>query len=538
MYGRPPVPQAGESRIDLTPVLPPPPFLGLPDQFTQWRPGQDHAVEHLLTSEYRFDAMVMPTGSGKSLMYITLALMSGERCLVLTSTNPLTDQLMEDFGDLCVHVRGKSHYRCRKIGHGVTCDRGPCNYGISCSYKDTGCEYFDQVRKAAAAQIVVTNYAFWIYNNKARLDAGQGDGETIGRFGLLVCDEAHDCPDRVADAFTVRLSRRNEVEKYLLQNYLWTDDRRDTLGWAREAHGEADRIYKDAKSASRMERTFQAAQAKRKLKQIIRALTGDGENVVVVPEKKWGVMRVALAWPFDRAEDVMFTGIPHIVFTSATVRGKTMQMLGVDPDQYQLKEYPHIIPQDRRMLYHIPTIRLNFRTKPVEFRTWLTRIDQLIRGREGNGIIHTVSYYRRDEILKRSKYRDRMMSHDTKTAAQVIEAFKGMAGEGKILVSPSVTTGYDFPYDTARWQIIGKIAYPDTSDPIIKERCNRDDTYGPYSAMQTLVQTVGRIVRAEDDRGDSFIIDDNIKWFIRKYADFAPQWFMGSYQALGGVPQS
>jgi ATP-dependent DNA helicase DinG len=519
--------------------LPPPSTFGITG-FDTWRKGQDQAANGLVLSPSKYDMMVCPTGFGKSLMYITAAVLSGKRTLILTSTNGLLDQLLSDFGDLCAVIKGKSNYRCRKIGHGVGCDRGPCNWGQSCAWKDGGCHYYDAVSAARSADIVISNYAYWVYNNKARDGGGRGDeAGAIGEFEWLVCDEAHDVTDRVADAYTVRFSKRNDVERYLLQGYHWTDDHADVMVWAKQALGEADRIYKDAKRDNKTERTFQASNAKRKLRDVVRqiATDTDGSNTVIVPEKKYGVLRVAVAWPFDKAQSVLFRESEKIIFTSATVRPKTVQMLGVDADSVEctLHEYPHIIPQHRRMLYHIPTLRLNYRTSDVEMRRWLTRIDQIIKPRrDRNGIIHPVSYSRRNLILKRSKYSNIMMSHGTKDAAQVIELFKEQTG--RVLVSPSVTTGYDFPYDTCRYQIIGKIAYPDTSDPVTKARCTLDDEYGPYIAMQTLVQTVGRPVRAEDDWAESFIIDDNIKWFVWRYERFAPQWFMGSYKSVGSVP--
>jgi Rad3-related DNA helicase len=536
-------PGGGSTTGSTQPVLPPPTFFDLPEKFSEWRVNQSQAVQDIAMCSTRFMTFVGPTGVGKSLIYIAAAVASGERTLVLTSTNPLLEQIMEDFGDLCVPIKGKSNYRCRQLGHDITCDKGPCNYGQSCQWRDSGCKYFDQVRKAARAEIVITNYAFWIYNNKARLGAEEGEQGGIGDFGMLICDEAHDSPNKVADAYQVTFSTRNEIEKYLLQTYSWKEDRRELSGWVREAKYEVEGLYKDAKAAGRTERTFQAATAKRKLKECSEILNSDGSgsNTVVVADKKWGKLRVAVAWPFDRSMQVLFRSIPKVVFTSATVRSKTVEMLGVDIEECTLVEYPHIIPIERRMLYHIPTIRLNFRTKDIEMQKWLTRIDQIAKPRLGtNGIVHPVSYARRNMILKASKYSSRMMSHGKKDLAEVIEQFKSYpfhADDGRILVSPSVTTGYDFPGDTARWQVIGKIAYPDTSDPVTKERCKRDDEYGPYVAMQTLVQTVGRIVRGADDWGESFIIDDNIGWFMQRYDRFAPGWFTGSYRRLTGVPQ-
>lgn len=519
------------------PVLPAPPTFGLSEQFDKWRVGQDQAVQEIVLDENRFHIFVGPTGFGKSLVYVCAAVLSGMRTLILTSTNALSHQIMEDFGDLCVQVKGKANYRCRKIGHGVMCDRGPCNYRVPCSWKDSGCEYYDQVRKAGQAQIVVTNYAYWIYNLKSAQAGGENAEVLVGDFGLIVCDEAHDAPNKVADAFEVRFSTRNSVESYLMQDMEWEDDRRKFQAWASGALVEAQRVLGEAKRDAKIERAYQASNAVRKLRDALKICREQDEsNVIIVPEKKWGVFRVAMAWPFDRAHDVLFSKAKKVVLTSATVRQKTVGMLGVDPEQCTLMEYPHIIPQHRRMLYHVPAVRMNFRTTELEMRQWMTVADQIMRPRvQWNGIFHSVSYARRNYVLSRSRHSELMMSHGRKDAQEVIERFKGE--RGRILVSPSVTTGYDFPYDTCRWQIIGKIAYPDTSDLVTKERCKRDEEYAPYVAMQTLVQTVGRIVRAEDDWGESFIIDDNAKWFLWKFAHFAPDWFNGSYKSVTGVPK-
>jgi Rad3-related DNA helicase len=234
---------------------------------------------------------------------------------------------------------------------------------------------------------------------------------------------------------------------------------------------------------------------------------------------------------------VLFRDAERVLLTSATVRPKTATMLGVADSDYRLMEYPHIISQDRRLMYHIPCVRMNYRTNPTQLKTWLVKADNIIRSRgDRNGIFHTVSYKRRDMVMKHSGHGHKLMTHNARDAQSQLDAFRSPP-YGKVLVSPSMTTGYDFPYDAARYQIIGKIAFPDTSDPITKARCKLDDDYSPYVAMQTLVQTTGRIVRAADDWGETFIIDDNIRWFIHQYAAFAPDWFKGSYRSVRVIPQ-
>jgi len=241
-------------------------------------------------------------------------------------------------------------------------------------------------------------------------------------------------------------------------------------------------------------------------------------------------------WPKAYTNDVLFLDVDKIMLTSATVCEKTTQMLGVDPYLNDLMEFPHSFPLKNRMLYHIPTVRLNIRATELDIREWTRRIDQILRHRlDRKGVIHTVSYERRNHVLTQSQYRDLMVTHDTATAIKTVSRFKN-AEAPCFLISPSMTTGYDFPDDTCRLQILGKVAYPDTRNKIVKARCQEDKNYGAYIAAQQLVQAVGRGVRSKQDWCENFIIDDNIKWFMPKYREFMPQWFREAYKSVKTIP--
>ena len=107
----------------------------------------------------------------------------------------------------------------------------------------------------------------------------------------------------------------------------------------------------------------------------------------------------------------------------------------------------------------------------------------------------------------------------------------------KILLSPSVTTGYDFPYDDCRYQILGKLPYPDTRDPLTKARAKGDKEYTAYVTMQALMQSCGRSVRSADDFAENFIIDDNILWFMSSFGHFATQWFRQAFKSSRLIPE-
>ena len=65
-----------------------------------------------------------------------------------------------------------------------------------------------------------------------------------------------------------------------------------------------------------------------------------------------------------------------------------------------------------------------------------------------------------------------------------------------MLVSPSVTTGWDFP--EADYLIIAKIPYPDTQPKVVKARIEEDKEWAAFTAMETLIQEAGRGSRCFD----------------------------------------
>jgi Rad3-related DNA helicase len=198
-------------------------------------------------------------------------------------------------------------------------------------------------------------------------------------------------------------------------------------------------------------------------------------------------------------------------------------------------DYPHTFPTENRLVVHVPTVRMNHKTDRDGLKLWLSRIDQIIdKHITQNGIIHTVSYARRNMVTERSRHRERMLTHGSRDAEAAVARFKR---DGGILVSPSVATGYDFPGDQARWQIIGKLPYPDTRNRLVAARCRADTDYAAYVAMMEMVQASGRIVRSEDDWGLTIVIDNNVDdWFMRQYGWLAPKWFREAYRRSVVIP--
>ena len=167
---------------------------------------------------------------------------------------------------------------------------------------------------------------------------------------------------------------------------------------------------------------------------------------------------------------------------------------------------------------------------------WLGRMDQIIAGRgDRKGIIHSVSYQRRDEIMKGSAYAKWMVGNNPEDTAATMEWFKA-SKPPLILVSPSVTTGYDFPGQDCEYQIISKVPYPDTRPKVMQARAKADPLYGPYLTVQTLIQSTGRGMRYPEDQCENMLVDDHISWMLASHRDQFTDWWLKLYHRANMIP--
>lgn len=514
-------------------ALPAPYRLGAPAQYKRWRKGQDELLGQALDSKKRFVALVLPTGSGKSLMNVCAHLLTGYRAAILTSTRALQAQYAEGFPGTLSDVKGASNYICdydafhppdNRLGLGRaprsrTCDDAPCHNGIPCKGRSAGCQYFDAVRAAKASEAPNTNYQYWM--------AAHAYSDGLGRVELLALDEAHNAPDELSRFLRIEINAAavhragGSIERF-----------GKMAAWARWAAALKKKLAVPDDEAVRKGATAPSKELRELNKQLtaLAAIEGDW----IVDNYRSSGPAFEPVWPAPYAERMLFRGARKVLLTSATLRPKHMELLGVKPEDYELIEAASTFPIDKRRVMIVPGIKVTNRSSYAELRQWVEAIDCIIDDRtDRKGILHTVSYDRAAFLMQHSRHRALMVTHRRDNTAQCVAMFKATR-RPCILVSPSMTTGYDFPHDECRYQIITKIAFPDSRDPFMKARSKRDKLYGFFLAMTDLVQAAGRGNRAVDDWCETFIVDENARWFCWHYSRFAPKSFVESVEYRRG----
>jgi Rad3-related DNA helicase len=541
--------------------------LGLPEKFTEFRPHQAELAFEVAQSSARFSLLSAPTGTGKTIVCATVArLMDVKRTLVLVGTKGLQAQWAHDFQTLgLVDIKGQSNYKCLALNRGgelesygapgTTCNDAPCKVGVYCSLKHvSGCLYYDTVKAASRASIVVTNYAYWLTIGR------HADPLAIGQFDLLVCDEAHDADSWLSDACVVNL-KKDEVRSLLSLALPPIDEGVAVWAeWAREAAIIAAERCVALKAELSEPGAWRGGQRRTATRNLLKltSLRRDLDELALAhawragegPEKDlrlpgmqvdWVAQhtdqgaKFTPVWAHPYAESYLFRGVKKVVLSSATLTPSITKYLGIPNEESEWHESRSWFDPRRRPVIYVPTTRVDMRMNEGQVRQWINKIDTVVGARlDRKGIIATVSYARANEILKRSKHAGVMMTHSSRDTRQVVEEFKG-ADAPRVLVSPAMVEGWDFPGSQCNYIIIAKLPFGDGRDPVEKARRKSDKEWSNYTTALTLVQTCGRGKRSEDDLCEIFIIDDHWVWFKRSTP--FPKWFQVAWKEFATVPK-
>jgi Rad3-related DNA helicase len=503
--------------------------LNFPEQFTSLRPAQEQAIEHVLTSTKRFPCIGAPPGVGKSALAWALANILGGKTVILTATLGLQDQYLEDFASAgLLDIRGRSNFRCWEGGN--------CETGLQLGCRERlQCPYSVAARAWWQAEIGVANYAWWM-----AVTALPNSQNAVSGVNTLICDEAHLADEWLSRSLDFWIGERECRFAGLDVRTMGEDcvewNKRGGEIWA--AAIDKLTFMKDKLSGmSQNAKTAAAKDLKRAEGFVDRAAKLakiEASNWVVTKDEgndDGRLWRFECIWP-GRYREQLFQGIERVVLMSATLRPKTMQLLGISSKDYDFREWGRQFPAKNGPVIWVPTtrVRADERMSPEDKRMWLDRHVELAQSRDDRkGLAHTKSYGRAKEVSEylRSAGCHVEMNGKDPDSPNAREAFdRHVRGpHNSILVSPSFGTGWDFKGKRAEWQAISKIPLPDMRSKLMQARRERDGGYEDYLAAQELVQQTGRVVRSETDRGETFILDDTVRWWAKKAEQYLPKWW-------------
>jgi Rad3-related DNA helicase len=475
--------------------------LSLPPRFDRFRQTQREALDWFQSSDSAVMAAQLATGSGKTLFAAAAAALTGGKATYLVATKALQAQVLRDFEVSGMRdIRGRANYECNAYKN---CDDG---FDNECSRAQTdACPYTRAVTAAQQSLLPETNYAYWLYSQGVRNKAFEDTQ-------LLICDEAHNIESQLSGFASVKVYAREHDLKLqsdwpisgVMQPETggsYETPEVGTANWLRmwavgkiEEIGDSDKDDKDP------------------LSDRCRRIAKMGPNWV---------------WQFDDRGHVtfepvrlsgfvtrLFAGVPRVLLMSASLSEFTLKLL-LPPDlAYEYRAWPPVFPQDHAPVYHIPTVKLNWKSTDEDYKQVIAAADAIMDNRsDRKGIIHTVSYARSRRAIEHSRHRDKFIWNETGSMlSDSLDKFRNSSkGPGTVLVTPSVEEGFDFPASECEYQIVLKFPFPNETQRVIKERCAQIPGYRLHYAAQKIVQMRGRPIRSYHDRAEMFVLDNAVR---------------------------
>ncbi len=530
---------------------------------TAFRQNQEETIDKLIDfmedDSKRYFLCEAPTGSGKSLIALTLSryLKSEKKqsCFITSSKNILLDQYAKDYDKFISIIKGKSNYPCLALPK-TTYEDAPCQSQnkFKCQY-NSECPYKCALKQALTDPIVFTNLYFLLL-----------EMEYARRFekrDLLIIDEAHSIESILIDYRTVSytetcIKRINEIldriktstfSTYRLVkssykgNYetisadelknIDTDNLNEVDNLLRKIYnfldilfgvmrGMDDELDVDKLSKKELEEYKQYIKDYNYIRNLNTKIDNYFDNKkesewICVPyfAKKTKKHTGFELKPIDAtglAQSVLHKIANKVIFMSATIGDKEMfcKSIGIDSSNTDYLSLKSDFPKENRPIYCSYVGNYNIQTKDEYLKNSISYIDKIIESHPNmKGIIHTSNYQDADYIYQHSKYGKRILVHTSKDRNLIINQF--LKSNDKILCSPSCYEGLDLKDDLARFQIIFKIPWGNLGDRLIKKRMSKNkDWYINTTAIQ-FCQAVGRAIRSKNDWANTFILDQSFE---------------------------
>lgn len=185
-------------------------------------------------------------------------------------------------------------------------------------------------------------------------------------------------------------------------------------------------------------------------------------------------------------------------------------------------------PKVNRPIYFKDTYKVDTSHKMWDqnFNSMIAKIKSVMEiFDDAKGLIHTPSYQASLTIFNALKSTGRVLTH-TKDDFQTVLGDFYKSEEPKVLLSPVCQQGVDFKYDRARFQIVLRVPYANTSDAFVDHKVKNDFPWYNYQALVVFGQQIGRVNRAEDDFGVTVLMDERFGKFLSRNRNVLPKWLM------------
>lgn len=517
------------------------------------RPQQSFVLDRLvefIDSDERMLVVEAGTGVGKSAIAACLAGYIDSRSIapvgqieyqrgayVLTSQKILQDQYIRDFST-AADLRSSANFSCA-YGPGETCGQTSRLFSISRKRGASvepcpSCPFRAAKDKFVSSPLGVTNYAYFM---SEVVYAGE-----LPRRRLLVLDEAHNVESEMrrwarfdldeAAAAEVGVvfpfkSSRNVAIEWLTEEYKPAltalidsiSDRIERLSNKKKPAGKG--IQRLAEEYDRLDRHICA------LNRVLGSDdAGANKDMLVNWEERQDGKRSISVQPLDAgaiARDILYPMGMYVLLMSATVLEKDsfFRSAGLGGGGFISQQTP-FDPKSFGITYR-PVGRMARSSIQKTLPEMRKAVERILREHpEEKGIVHC-SNYEVARTIGGISSRRLLVQTSAKDREDIIRRHL-QSREPTVIVSPSMMEGLDLEGDLGRFQVICKVPFPHMGDPVVEAKMS-DRKWYAWCTARTLIQSVGRCVRNQEDSTRTYILDESFGPFYVEWAHMFPDYF-------------
>ena len=520
--------------------------------FEKPREQQRIAIDAGITAlrEKKFFVLQAGTGVGKSAIGLTVAKFINNELSnnedysnganFLTTQKVLQKQYVKDFSrEGMVSIESSANFNCRHHKQNTcaqsmrvlkTATKGS-RFWNTCVFK---CPYKNAKREFIDSEIGITNFPYFLAEtNYAR---------KILPKNILVIDEAHNAADELGKFIEIAITEKFSKD-FLKISMPEMSTHKKAIDWINQEY-----FPKLVQKFQHMEKTLDDLNLSSKLSEfeslarqfelIDKHLCKLRRFLEVHSRDNWTFTNVEAFGkksrriefkPIDVApfsENMLFSYGRKVILMSATIldKQKFCEMLGIPMDDCEFISIESPFETKKRPILYFPVGKMGYKDIDSTLPKLKEAVEKIIENHKGEkGIVHCHTF-KIANYLNENVRSNRTLIHDSSNRELILKRHIN-SKKASVLLSPSMTEGIDLVGQASRFQIICKIPFPYLGDQLVKKRMNKWDWWYPMQTVKTIIQSVGRSVRNENDYAVTYILDGGWDYFYAKHRRLFPEDF-------------
>ena len=494
------------------------------------RPQQVEIIDEIsgaLGSGYENIILEAGTGIGKSAIATTVVRMVSDS-YILTMTNQLQNQYLDDFNYILTEIKGRNNYICNYGGY---CDK--CKMEQEEEQRCPDCEYLLSLQSAQSSEIVISNYDYLFYAGNY---AQQWD-----KRSLLVLDEAHNFEKKVMSLVSENINRYLVFDRYGFD--IFESVRK---GGALKNINNPEYWIQIIEKCIDKEKQLMCFDTEEKKKQtaylqryyrIVKKLKSD-DYIIDLPmrkeilEDKDKSARLKVEFKplsaSEHSESLLHFG-KNRLFMTGTLGDKDKfcewNGLNTDDTYYIYAKSPFPVQNRPIIRQYVCSMRQEAWRNPHI----LKYIEKILSTHSNEKGVILTSSNQQAWWIKKNIQSKRLWIAYGQGREQSIKDFEENQFN-RVLIGAGLKDGVDFKGDKCRFQILFKVPYPSLGDEQVKIRRKLDPSWYSFQTIMPLQQAYGRGVRDENDYCKFYVLDEDFEYLISEYSCFFNEYFLEAIQ--------